>query len=368
MTTPESSDRGQQERGRSPHERGNGIFFADPPPVDPQKEGPTEEEIKRSRRITGEPRGEKGKVSIPVVIGLSAGGTTLLTVGGVGGYFIHDAFASETLDSVPGGTSFSKDGSGPELVFAQPTTETKRPNKVNRNEVFDNNATKGTVSLKNILFVPEEEIAKTPLTDGKGNPILDFPLPWDPNNPLKMKYKKIPNYIELKGTLPAGVTISTPYPGNLFFFGSIRNEEASRKSPSNPYGLAVKDGPRRAAKIIFQTPNGTLYAVLITVIICDRKAYSNSISTLEPLIEAPLIGPENRNAQDWEKGAPVGRGVDIFKVEEGRRCEVDINMQVYPKGTMYGPVQEEIPGDFLKFQTGKDPSSGVEKLLVPEAR
>lgn len=242
--------------------------------------------------------------------------------------------------------------------------------------VFDNSETKGKISSANILSVPREVFDKTPLADENGAPIFDFP--WDNNNPAEIQYTKslyprpdwwersgadvdpnteIKNNFEATSTLPAGFEFPAPYPGRVFFAGFVYNEEASSKSPSNPYGLAVHDGPPKMAKIEFIAPNGILYFINIGI---DNDKGS---VPLEPLVDAPLISLENSNGTDWEKGALVERGQKIFRLKQKGK------LGMYIEGGKNGNLRlpkDRIPGNF-QFQTQKD-SNGVEKLLVSEPK
>lgn len=242
-------------------------------------------------------------------------------------------------------------------------------------ETFDNTKDNGVVSPKNILFVPIEIYDKTPLYDEKGNPILDFP--WDPNNPVEMRYEKsftrplgwdgtgldpnteVKNRFEGKTILPAGYEFRTLYPGRVFFMGSTYNEEASQKSPSNPYGLAVYDGPPNMAKVEFMAPNGVLYFINIGI----HSYSSEGLRLLEPLIEAPFINPENKNARDWEKGALVKRGQAIFRTT--KKGYLAMSIEGGKDGTL-DDVSGRIPGNF-QFHSGENPS-GLQKFFVSELR
>ncbi len=345
----------------NPEQRG--IFFNN----DPTQKiiGPTPEDIQRAHDKSLTLGGQSGKVSKLVALGFGSGAVLV----GTGSFFAVNAAQGEKvikIDSFP--NSFNPDD-GPRLA------ETK---KVNPDEVFDNTAKKGVISSKNILYVPPEVFDKTPLVDEQGNPILDFP--WDTNKPpVKIKYEKslyprpdwweragadldpntaIKNTFEAKITLPAGIEFTTPYPGYVFFSGSNYNEEASQKSPSNPYGLAVYDGPIDMAKIEFIAPNGILYFINIGF-------NGESRIYLEPLIDAPLLGLKNRSGKDWKEGTLVERGRKIFSVPQEGTFIITMHIEGSRNG-IDGPQSNIVPGN-LQFQTQKD-SAGVEKLLVSEAK
>jgi len=311
---------------------------------------------------------EKGMSALKLSFRLG-GSLAALTVLGTGAWQGYDNLVAseETIDSVPGGTSFDQYN---QRVVPK---EQQKP----KPEVFDNGATTGKIGSNNILYVPREVLDKTPLADEKGNPIFDFP--WDPHNPVEIKYEKslgilnprwkevieidpnteFKNSFQAKVTLPAGYEFTTLYPGRVFFAGFRYNKEASKKSPSNPYGVAVSDGPPQMAKIEFMAPNGVLYFINIGI----RTDQGNVV--LEPLIEAPLIGLENDQGTDWEKGMPVERGQKIFRINE----EVKGILGMYIEGGINGDLRSpngRIPGNFI-FQAQKDPA-GVEKLLVAEAK
>lgn len=249
---------------------------------------------------------------------------------------------------------------------------------------FDKNATEGVVGPRNILIVPKEVFDKIPIADAQGNPIFDFP--WDPNHPLEIRYHKealrddqiawlksggLVNADDYKGyetdmysdnSLPAGFEFPAIYPGRLFFMGSVWDEEASRKSPSNPYGLAAYSGPITMATIEFIAPNGILYFINIQII-KDSGGVEENLPIL-PLIDAPLINPENRNGQDWEKGTPVEGLQKIFSATQKGKLKMTIQGGL--NGRLDGPNAERVPGTF-KFKTATD-ASGIQKIPLPEPK
>ncbi|MEK7534285.1 MAG: hypothetical protein AAB600_03000 [Patescibacteria group bacterium] len=173
MTTPESADRGQQGRGRSPSEAGS-IFSANFPPVDLQKEGPTKEDklLANSGIPTIETRigdfmsGQKGaaSVSVPIAVGIGLGSGL---AGGAIFWGLDRAFGSEKPESreINGPTSFNKDGSvAPQLVglppfpLEQPNLNKVETTKVDPDEASDNNATTEVITPAMKKEVPREEI------------------------------------------------------------------------------------------------------------------------------------------------------------------------------------------------------------------
>ena len=255
---------------------------------------------------------------------------------------------------------------------------------VSKDTVFDNNATKGVVGPNNILVVPREVFDKTPIADAQGNPIFDFP--WDKNHPIAIRYHKaaigdkeiawlksggLANAEDYRGYqsgmnsdnfLPTGYEFPNIYPGRLFFMGSVYDEEASRKSPSNPYGLAVYSGPVNMAKVEFIAPNGILYFVNINIV--DDSGGVEKLLPISPLVNAPLIGPENGNGQDWEKGTLVENLQKIFSTTQQGKLKMII--QGGKNGRLNGPNAESVPGDF-KFKIGTD-TTGTPKILVRESK
>lgn len=331
---------------------------------------PTDADKKRARSVTGELADEKGHVRTRDVAIL--GGTALVSAAagaGIATLVDRVVFA----ESVPGGTSFSNDGSVPQIEGLPPQEpETK---KVNPKEIFDNRKDEGVISPENILPVPKDKyVEKTHLADEDGNPIFDFPR--DQNFPgLEIQYKKSQLYspgwwksgppdsdirdgFKGKNLLPAGYELPTLYPGRVFFAGTVYDEEASGKSLSNPDGLAVHKGPIITAAIKFIAPNGTLYSIGIVV----RNKENTRYLELKPLIDVSLSGLENGNGKDWEKGTLVERLQPIFRIPEEGILHMSIGGQ--RNGSLY--EIDHVPGNFA-FQEIED-ERGVTKLPVPEGR
>lgn len=354
--------RGMQERGGSTFNvsaptRHDGVIATPERPTTPTQPRPDTRQPAPEQRPV---KPEKDHTGRNIVLG-----TTALGVLGLGAYeayqnvpAIHQMVDQAFLSHLRGDRLVSTDITKPEAKF-------------------DNTATKGVVGPKKILYIPQEEFNRLPLADEEGNPIFDFP--WDNNNPVKIKYEKslwpppdwwksnvdpnteIKNNFEGKVALPAGYEFTTPYPGRVFFGGTVYNEEASQKSPSNPYGLAVYGGPPVVASIKFIAPNGNLYGIGISF-----RNEKGSI-TLEPLIADTRIGLNEHGLRerDWEKGILVERGQKIFRVPQEGTFIMHMSIGGAKHGK-YDSVEGRIPGNF-QFQTGKD-SAGVGKLLVPETK
>jgi len=241
-------------------------------------------------------------------------------------------------------------------------------------EVFDPKATSGVVGPNTIFYIPQEEFNKLPLADEKGNPIFDFP--WDKNHPVSREYKaglssswaswsakgevsidtNTKNEWSESTVLPAGFEFTTVYPGRLFWGGSIYDEEASRKSPSNPNGLAVYRGPITAGRIEFTLPDGTFYFVGFSVV--EDKGGKITQLSIQPLVDAPYTD-ESRNGK---QGTSVERGQKIFStIKEGK---IIMNTEAQKNGSLL--FKDRMPGNF-SFQTGKD-ATGAQKILVSDAK
>ena len=353
--------------GTSPSNTGKerrSVLSANFPPLDPQKEDPTEEDKLWANSTKETLKNQRGAISTRdlVIIGGVSFSSAALGAGAV--IAVDRVFADEnevSRDSVPGGTSFDDNrlvfnnpDSSPQSVAAAETT------KVDPKEVFDNSKDEGVVSKENILYVPEEVFNNTPRVDKDGYPILDFP--WDNKYPdIQMRYKKslshppdwwksgppdphIRNKLEGESRLPVGFGFPALWPDSRVFFSA---------NPYNPEEIWV-------AAIKFKDSNGILWSVGVSI-----KDNQGGTLPIKPLINVVLGSPDNRNSKDWERGELVeGVQQKIFStMQEGT---LHIFIRGGKNGSFYGPEKEIIPGNFV-FQTRTDPN-GVTKLLVPEAR
>ncbi len=242
---------------------------------------------------------------------------------------------------------------------------------------FDDNATEGVVGPNTFLYMPQAEFDKLPSADEEGKPLFNFP--WDPNHPIEIKYHKsalddfdirrlksggVIDAEKYKGyatdifsdsNLPVGYEFPALRGGRLSFMGSVYDEVASRKSPSNPYGQAVYNGPIIMARIEFIAPNGNLN--FVNIFIEDNQG---NYLPLQPLIDAPLESP----MWAWEKGTLIEGLQKIFRTtKEGK---LHMNIQGALNGGLSGLNADRVPGDF-NFKVVTD-ATGIQKIPLPEPK
>ena len=389
---------------KSPSTRGKEdylLFSTNPPPLDLQREGPSEKDLDRAKLIEGELGGEEGKVSIPVVIGLGVGGTTLLTVGGVGGYFIHDAFASEKLSSVPGGTSFGDNGlvfnnpdSGPQSVAAAETR------KVKPDEVFDSGAITGVITpaMKKIVFEEDlQELNSFARLTNKTEIVTAQKLIEEMNQMLPPEERKMylmypeaalnvsfevgddKNTIEILSPLDlsqtskkdaeikyvksfGGGSIGGDVGEDLFkdkgYFDKIefRMADGSRipkgsvidmfvANEDGGYLLEIREGVgdrvgKTGLLIDLQAPNGNIYRFLVMAL--KGEGLNTKIVSLEPLVPAPEFSPEFNTKPVGTYGYNVVAGQSILQLSEDAD-RVEIVLLVSHKGNR-GEISRSRPG------------------------
>ncbi len=204
MTTP--AERGQG-RGRSPHEGGLN-FSANLPPLDPQREGPSEKDIHLSNadiqtletRIAALiSRSQRKGLSAPTILGIGlTGGVIGGAIGAGAVIYVPRAFGAEheNINSFP--NSFNP-ADGERLV------ET-------RDDTFDNSATKGVLSEKNTVWLTREEYQKIapPTIDRKNRKEIhgEFNLPPDTAKATGNKTRKLT--LEQDTSINALIYVKTP--------------------------------------------------------------------------------------------------------------------------------------------------------------
>ena len=207
---------------------------------------------------------------------------------------------SESIDSVPGGTSFNP-GDGPRLV------ETKQ---VNLKEVFDNTATKGVISKRNIVRLPQEEIDRL-YPDAFINGILYLQYPIDLSNTLNPQAEISVTHsyyavrfadgtvgiydefffktVDPDNSLDGAVIRSLVPNGNVILTGKSNSPSIDTGSFVDGFFTDVQD------------PNGNPHRLMLSgglqVPSSSGLAYTNMPFIFESQINAPALTPKNNGVE-----------------------------------------------------------------------
>ncbi|MEK7533927.1 MAG: hypothetical protein AAB600_01180 [Patescibacteria group bacterium] len=304
--------------------------------------GATKEDKDRANAATGGLTDQQG-VSTPVTLSL-IGGAAL--VGGVGGWLIRDAVASEnpseiSIDSFP--NSFNTGDSVPEIIGLT--------------EVSDNGVEKIVIGNYNIHFVDLEQAKQLnlePVIDKKAGAIR-FLFPFKIADSISGRIDLTP--------LP----IESPPVGQALFEFSEENVSILAPAKAHVYlirGRGVEEwgeDPNKAAQVrmykYYEEDNTTVVWWFF-----DEKVTTERYA-LNPLLLMQDFNKEVGRGTNWEKLPVVDALTEVATTTE-RNQPVRLNVMAY-RGKIVGPNAEVAGDDFLlKPQFFTTDSDGTEKILV----
>jgi hypothetical protein len=379
MNTPEGRSE-QPGYGTPPSNEGH-HSPTDSPPLDLQSKGLTIEEIREAIReeVTGALKRQKRGVPVPVALGIGLGAVAIavastIAVGKVYGDepIPEPTPASRGIDSVPGGTSFSNDGSTPQLEgllphLQNPTNQEpvnpvnpakvssnsenkprsvaeQETKEVNPEEVFDPYAERGVIKDSDILRgVSLETIQEAPMFDENRNPLFFMATPKQGEESRFEKNLVAPGVHSdiLKDAKDKNVK------------DQWRQEVSANRPipmPLDGYVFLIEvDGGGKPAgvKVLFMTLNNTLDLVNIT---------TDDNRIVDFPIDSQTVSKENGFGKDYKKGLFLTRGELLFR--PSKDTTVEYMRQSGEGGTL---ASRRIPGDIIPL-TVTDPATGEKKL------